>query len=83
MSGLSEAQHPNVVQVKSEVQVALGKRKAEPVSDEDEDTDDDQCMEVEVDIAKAPTTPHETRDDEDDDCVFAGRSGCVALADVR
>ena len=81
MSGLSEV-HPNI---KSESRAA-GKRKKAPEEDL-EDTDDGEVMEIDItkdtDSAGAgPSGANQARDDEDDDCVFAGRSGDLALADV-
>ena len=88
--GLSEAAHPNV-QIKSESDKALGKRKAEvkaeacASAEECEDTDDGECMEVDLAEASgaAPNVTPETRDDEDEDCQITGRSGSLALSDVR
>ena len=87
--GLSEAAHPNV-QIKSESDKARGKRKAEPEeckaeAEECEDTDDGECMEVDGPHTNgaAPNVTPETRDDDDDDCQITGRSGSLALSDVR
>ena len=69
MSGLSEI-HPNI---KSESRAA-GKRKKAPEEDL-EDTDDGEVMEVDItkDTGGAgPSVANQARDDEDDDCVFAG-----------
>ena len=86
---MSEAAHPNV-QIKSESDKALGKRKAEPEeckaeAEECEDTDDGECMEVDGPHTSgaAPNVTPETRDDEDEDCQITGRSGSLALSDVR
>ena len=86
---MSEAAHPNV-QIKSESDKARGKRKAEPEeckaeAEECEDTDDGECMEVDLAEASgaAPNVTPETRDDEDEDCQITGRSGSLALSDVR
>ena len=87
---MSEAAHPNV-QIKSESDKALGKRKAEvkaeacASAEECEDTDDGECMEVDLAEASgaAPNVTPETRDDEDEDCQITGRSGSLALSDVR
>ena len=83
---MSEAAHPNV-QIKSEISdKALGKRKAR-----DSDSDiDSECMEVDNPYATgAPSTvTSDTRDGEvcqvvDEDCIITGRSGSLALSDVR
>ena len=84
---MSEAAHPNV-QIKSESDKARGKRKAkaEPAAaDECEDTDDGECMEVDLTEASgaARTVMPDTQDDEDEDCQITGRSGSLALSDVR
>eukprot|EP00964_Phaeocystis_antarctica_P135077 scaffold99423_cov66-Phaeocystis_antarctica.AAC.1 len=83
--GLSEAADPNI-QIKSESDKARGKRKAkaEPVA-ECEDTDDGECMEVDLTEASgaARTVTPDTQDDEDEDCQITGRSGSLALSDVR
>ena len=86
---MSEAAHPNV-QIKSESDKARGKRKAEPEeckaeAEECEDTDDGECMEVDDPHTNgaAPNVTPETRDDDDDDCQITGRSGSLALSDVR
>ena len=88
---LSEAAHPNV-QIKSECSdKALGKRKAsaEPPVAGDSDIDS-ECMEVDNPYKSgAPSTvTSDTRDDEvcqvvDEDCIITGRSGSLALSDVR
>ena len=87
---LSEAAHPNV-QIKSESDKALGKRKAsaEPPVAGDSDIDS-ECMEVDNPYTSgAPSTvTSDTRDDEvcqvvDEDCIITGRSGSLALSDVR
>ena len=85
--GLSEAADPNI-QIKSESDKARGKRKAkaEPAAaDECEDTDDGECMEVDLTEASgaARTVTPDTQDDEDEDCQITGRSGSLALSDVR
>ena len=80
---MSEAD-PNV-QVKSESDKALGKRKAEPAA---EDTDDGECMEVDGTSDGPNTVMPDTRDGEEDDeqdedCQITGRSGSLALSDVH
>ena len=87
---LSEAAHPNV-QIKSESDKALGKRKAsaEPVAGDSDIDIDSECMEVDNPYATgAPSTvTSDTRDGEvcqvvDEDCIITGRSGSLALSDV-
>ena len=76
---LSEAD-PNV-QVKSESDKALGKRKAEPAAAED--TDDGECMEVDGTSGPNTVTPDSRDGEDDDECQITGRSGSLALSDVR
>ena len=86
---LSEAAHPNV-QIKSESDKALGKRKASAAPVAGDSDIDSECMEVDNPYTSgAPSTAtSDTRDDEvcqvvDEDCIITGRSGSLALSDVR
>ena len=87
---LSEAAHPNV-QIKSECSdKALGKRKASAEPAAGDSDIDSECMEVDNPYTSgAPSTvTSDTRDDEvcqvvDEDCIITGRSGSLALSDVR
>ena len=86
---LSEAAHPNA-QIKSESDKALGKRKASAAPVAGDSDIDSECMEVDNPYTSgAPSTAtSDTRDDEvcqvvDEDCIITGRSGSLALSDVR